>query len=280
MTSSIADLDLDCAATGLYLYPIKACAAMPVRELALDARGGAAGDRGWAIVDADGAVTWQGAHARLALVRPHVAGEALSLHSAGIDPVTAPPVADLAPCRVKIWNERTVRHDEFDAADAGDTVAGWLARVVGAPLRLVRLGEAALAREGTNALHLVFSASVAAVDGQLAAAGLAAADPLRYRPNILLSAPAGEAAIEFIEDSLAALDWGTGTAATRLDITAPCVRCVDPASARVDEAVLDTLARLSQQRQPGGPTVFGVYARGAAGARLRVGDAARMVLAF
>jgi len=284
MTASIADLDLDCAATGLYLYPIKACAAMPVRELALDARGGAAGDRAWAIVDADGAVTWQGAYPRLALVQPHIAGEALNLRSTGVDQVTAPQVAGLAPCRVKIWNERTVRHDEFDAADAGDAVAAWLERVVGAPLRLVRLGEAALAREGTNALHLVFSASVAAVDDQLIAAGIAPADPLRYRPNIVLSAPAGDAAIEFIEDSLAALEWGAGTAATRLEITAPCVRCVvpnvDPESARVDDAVLDTLARLSQQRRPGGATVFGVYARGAAGARLRVGDTARMTLAF
>jgi len=40
-----------------------------------------------------------------------------------------------------------------------------------------------------------------------------------------------------------------------------------------------TLTRLSQQRRPGA-TVFGIYARGAAGARLRVGDAARMVLAL
>ena len=93
--------------------------------------------------------------------------------------------------------------------------------------------------------------------------------------------PGGEG-IEFIEESLAALEW-QAQADTRLDVTAPCVRCVvpnvDPASARVDDGFLDTLARLSLQRRPGG-TVFGVYARGAAGTRLRVGDTARMVLAF
>ena len=41
----------------------------------------------------------------------------------------------------------------------------------------------------------------------------------------------------------------------------------------------DALTRLSQRRRPGA-TVFGVYARCAAGARLRVGDTARMELAF
>ena len=39
------------------------------------------------------------------------------------------------------------------------------------------------------------------------------------------------------------------------------------------------LMRLSQQRRPAA-TVSGIYARGAAGVRLHVGDTARMVLAF
>lgn len=282
MNASIADLDLACAATALYLYPIKACAGMPVQELELDAGGGAAGDRGWAIVNAADEVTWQGAHPRLALVHPHLEGARLSLGAPGAVPIAAPPDAALAPCRIKIWNDLGARHDTFDAADAGDAVAAWLAHVVGAPLRLVRLGEAARAREGTNALHLVFSASVAAVDAQRATAGRPPADPRRYRPNIVLSVPAGDG-VEFIEESLEALDWEGGASSTRLEITAPCVRCVvpnvDPASGDVDDTVGDTLATLSQRRRPGA-TVFGVYARGAAGARLRLGDTARMALAF
>ena len=284
MTASIADFDLACAAAALFVYPVKACAAMAVDELALDERGAAVGDRGWAIVDAEGAVTWQGAHPRLALVRPRAQGATLLLESDGIDAIAAPDAARLAPCRVRIWNDATARHDTFDAADAGDAVAAWLARVCGAPLRLVKLGAQARARDGVNALHLVFAASAAAVDAALASAGLPGADPRRYRPNIVLAVPAGSDGIEFIEESLAALEWQHGATATRLQITAPCVRCVvpnvDPASARVDDAVLDTLARLSQQRRPGGATVFGVYARGPAGARLRVGDTARMELAF
>ena len=282
MHASIADFDLACAATALYLYPIKACAAMPVQALELDAGGGAAGDRGWAIVDATGTVTWQGSHPRLALVHPRVEGTRLSLEAPGVDAIATPADAALAPCRVKIWNDLGARHDAFDAADAGDAIAAWLERVVGAPLRLVRLGDAARTREGTNALHLVFSASVAAVDAQRATAGRPPADPRRYRPNIVLSVPSGDG-VEFIEESLEALEWLGDAASTRLEITAPCVRCVvpnvDPASGDVDDTVGDTLATLSQRRRPGA-TVFGVYARGAAGARLRLGDTARMALAF
>jgi uncharacterized protein YcbX len=282
MADTIADFALSCAATALTLYPVKACAGMPVQEIELDASGLAAGDRAWAIVDAEGAVTWQGSYPRLALVLPRVTAARLSLHAAGADAIAVPADAALVPCRVKIWSDLAARHETFDAADAGDAVAAWLERVAGAPLRLVRLSEAARNREGNNALHVVFSASVAAIDAQLASAGHPPADPRRYRANIVLSASAGEG-VEFIEESLEALEWQGGAATTRLEITAPCVRCpvpnVNPDSAGVDEFVGDTLTALSQRRRPGG-TVFGVYARGAAGTRLRVGDTARMVLAF
>ena len=282
MTDTLADFDLACAATALYLYPVKACAGMPVQEIELDASGLAAGDRAWAIVDAEGVVTWQGAHPRLALVQPHIADRRLSLRAPGADEIAVPGDDALTPCQVKIWSDLAARHDVFDAADAGDAVAAWLERVVGAPLRLVRLCEAARSREGNNALHVVFSASVAAVDAQLASAGHPPADPRRYRPNIVLASSAGDG-VEFIEESLEALEWQRGASTIRLAITAPCVRCpvpnVNPTSAAVDEFVGDTLTALSQRRRAGA-TVFGVYARGTAGARLCVGDAARMVVAF
>jgi hypothetical protein len=128
----------------------------------------------------------------------------------------------------------------------------------------------------------VFTPSVAAVAARWDAAGGAPDDERRFRPNIVLALPAD--GNEFVEESLEALAWqGTDAGETRLDVTAPCIRCVvpnvDPTSGRVDPSLLDTLAGLSLQRRPGG-TVFGVYARGAAGTRLRVGDVARMLPAF
>ena len=281
MPASLADLDLACAATALYIHPVKACAPLAVDELVLDARGGAVGDREWAVIDAEGAVTWQGGHPRLALVHPSLEGAGLRLRADGVADIATPPT--LAPRRVKIWSDLAAAHETFDAADAGDAVAGWLAQVTGAPLRLVRLGDDALGRAGTNALHLVFSPSIGVVDDELAAAGRAPADPRRYRPNIVLSVPPG-GGVEFIEESLEALEWQQGDASLRLPITAPCVRCpvpnVDPASAEVDVTVGDTLARLARARRADAAVVFGVYARGPAGARLRRGEVARMVVAF
>jgi uncharacterized protein YcbX len=284
MPDSIADFSLSCVAAALYVYPVKSCAGLPVQELTLEERGGAVGDRGWAIVNAQDEVTWQGSHARLALVRPRFKGERLHLGADGFEFIDTENGVDWVPCQVKLWNDLTARHDVFDATDAGPAVGAWLERLVGAPLRLVRLGEAARLRENNNALHLVFSASVAAVDEQLAGAGRAPADPRRYRPNIVLRVPEGEDGVEFIEEALEALEWLGGAGATRLQVTALCVRCVvpnvDPVSGEVDETVLDTLSRLSRKRRVDAATVFGVYARGPEGARLRVGDSARMTLAL
>ena len=281
MTSSIADFNLACAATALFVYPVKACAGVAVDALELDDRGAPASDRRWAIVDAKAEVTWQGAHPRLALVRPQLATTGLQLHADGFAAVATPALSALRPRTVKIWNDAAARHDMFEAADAGDAVAAWLADVVGPGLRLVRLSDAAVARDGPAALHLVFSGSVAAVDAHLAGAGHPSADARRYRPNILLSAPTGETLDAFVEDAVQALEWA---GATRLEITSPCIRCVvpnvDPVTAEVAPATLMALEDLSQRRQPGGPTAFGVYARGQAGARLRVGDLARLELAF
>ena len=278
MADTLADFDLVCRAAALYVYPIKACAGVAVPEIVLDARGGAVGDRGWAIVDAEGAVTWLGSHPRLALVQPAFAGAGLVLSAPADGPVATP--AAMTPREVKIWSDVHGRQETFAAEDAGDAVAAWLQRVTGAPLRLVKLEDAVHTRDGNNALHLVFTPSMAAV--QALRPGTAAIDERRFRPNIVLALP--DDGNEFVEESLEALAWQrAGDGQTRLEVTAPCIRCVvpnvDPASASVDETLLDTLAGLSLQRRPGG-TVFGIYARGAAGTRLRVGDVARMVPAF
>jgi uncharacterized protein YcbX len=280
----IADFNLDAVATVLFVYPVKACAGVPVETLALDERGGAVGDRRWAVVDAKGEVTWQGACPRLALVQPRPTAAGLALTADGFADVDTPPEHALRACSVKIWNDALARHDTFDAADAGDAVAAWLAEVVGAGLRLIRLGDQAVTRDGPAALHVVLAASAAAVDAHLGAAGHPPADLRRYRPNIVLSAAAGQSFDAFVEDTVQAFEWQGRASPTRLEITSPCIRCVvpnvDPASARVEPATLQALQDLSQRRHPGGPTTFGVYARGVAGARLRAGDSVRLELAF
>jgi uncharacterized protein YcbX len=307
MTTAPADVPLAAVATALYLYPVKACAGVAVEALEIDERGAAAGDRHWAIVDGDGVLTWLGSHPRLALVTPRFlaaggpgrgasgasgtpgaagasgADAGLLLSAPGVAPVATPPVAALSGREVRIWNERTCVHEVFPAADAGDAVAAWLAQVTGAPLRLVRLGDAAIAREGPSALHLVFADSMAAVDAELAAQGHARADPRRYRPNVVL-AGAGAPLDPFLEDTLEAITWTGQGAPTRLAVTSLCIRCVvpnvDPATAAVSEALLHTLATLAARRRPGAPTSFGIYARGEPGTRLALHDTAGLTIAF
>jgi len=283
MTAPLADVPLATVAAALVVYPVKGCAGVAVDALALDARGGAHGDRRWAIVDEQGHVTWQGSHPRLALVRPEPRGPALALHAPGAAPLGVDAQA-LRPCTVAIWNDATARHDDCAASDAGPTAAAWLRALTGAGLRLVRLGDAACARPGANALHIVFGDSAAAIDAALAARGHAAADVARYRPNIVLRAAAGAQLDPFIEDFAQALAWRGRDGDFTLDVTAPCVRCVvpnvDPGSAEVGTHTLRALEDASQARRPGGPTTFGIYAQGPAGARLRVGDEALLELRF
>jgi uncharacterized protein YcbX len=298
MSSALFDVPLVAVATELFVYPVKACAGVAVDALELGPRGGPVGDRGWAVVDADGIVTWQGSHPRLALVAPRfataagdavprapaeAAGTRLLLDAPGLEPILTPPDAQLSSRTVRIFNEGSGRHDTFEAADAGDLVARWLERAAGAPLRLVRLGAAARERDGMNALHLVCTASVAAVDAQLAAAGAPPADPRRYRPNVVLAGQ-GDSLDPFIEDNVESLTWRHGGAQTRLAVTSLCIRCivpnVDPATGTIADATGLALASLSQRRRPSEAVAFGLYARGEPGARLARGDTATLALAF
>src|SRR3954468_13926619 len=84
---------------GAWVYPVKSCGAMPVDELVFDRWGGAEGDRRWAVVDTSGSVTWQGAHPRLALVRPRIAGDVLALRAPGHEPLDVRDES-LAACEV------------------------------------------------------------------------------------------------------------------------------------------------------------------------------------
>lgn len=262
------DPELDLTVDALYIHPVKGCAAQPVESLSFREDGGAEGDRGWAIVDERFEVTWQGAHPRLAHVRPTLASTALLLQAPDSVLLAVAHGAPLAPAQVSIWNERERRADVFSCDDAGDAVARWLRQVTGAPLRLVRLGEAARRRDTLEPLHLVTRASADAVDSHLATEGLPAADVRRYRPNVVLrgTLPA------FEEEHVRRLDG----ARVQIELTGPCVRCVvpnvDPDEASTSPAVLDTLTVLSARRRPHQPVGFGVYGRATPGAVLRLGD--------
>lgn len=272
----------DALVAAAYLYPIKACGALEVERLVFDRWGGAEGDRRWAVVDGSGTVTWQGSHPLLALVRPLLAGDTLTLRAPGHAPLE---VRDdgLAACEVGMFNEGANRVDVFPGRAAGAAADRWISAVAGAPLRLVRLGDAAIGRAHAERLHVVTRESAAEVDAVLSARGEPAADLLRYRPNLVL-AGRGAPLVPFVEEVLEAIAWPHGGAEARLAVTSRCVRCivpnVDPATGTAGAHVLPTLAELSAQRFPGQPTALGVYGNATPGTTLARGQALSLCFAF
>lgn len=270
--------DLIARIGGLWRYPVKSCAGEAVDALPLGDDGWPEGDRGWGLVDAAGELTWMGAHPRLALVSVRTTPEGLTLHTANRTVAVTAAATEGHEQTVRGWNGDRQDFDLLHAWDAGDAAADLLRAATGAPLRLVRLSQAAQRRPVLNALHLVG-------DGSLQAWGEALGTPAgplaaRARPNVLLQGLDGEPLPAFIEDLLTEARVGALT----LLRTQPCVRCVmtsvDPATGEAQPPALEALTRLSAERAPGAPVHFGIYARGTGAGVLRVGDRVELTLNF
>ncbi|HEY8023667.1 MAG TPA: MOSC N-terminal beta barrel domain-containing protein [Burkholderiaceae bacterium] len=270
-------------ADSLYLYPIKACAAMRVACLRFTQSGTINGDREWVITDAAGNVTWQGSHPRLALVQPRIRDERLHVSAPGLPSLDLPSVGDAGHRDIQIWNDGLQAMETFSGYDAGPDAAALLRLVTGADLRLVRLAPPALARASLNPAHLVSTASLAELNDALAGANHKAAEAVRFRPNIVLSASESPM-IPFLEEQFNALSWRHDESDHRLALTGHCIRCivpnVDPVTATVSEAPLAAVTAQSAQRYPSKPAYFGMYARASSGAVLLEGQVLEATLTF
>ena len=118
-----------------FVHPVKACAPRAVPKLAMDAQGGAADDRRWVVLDAEGAATWMGAIPALAKVRTELVGDALCLRAAGRADLRVPAGADAGTAAdLRVWDESIAAHRVHAGRDAGDEAAAWRAAVTGPPL--------------------------------------------------------------------------------------------------------------------------------------------------
>lgn len=248
----------------LYRYPVKSCGAEAVDRLTFSDDGLVLGDREWIVVDEQSNAVWLGSHPRLAVVRPRLQAQALSLANDLGDRVDVPLQQHADAIGFRVWNEAARCHELHHGCDAGDHAARFLQKTAGPGLRLVRMGQAALQRTGLNPIHMVAQASHAEFLAALPS-GLAATGQIqRFRPNVLVGG-LDEPLVPFIEDQFTRLEWSSPTGAGRLDVTGPCVRCVapnvDPDSGAVDDSILHAVGQLSAQRRPGQPICFGVYAR-------------------
>ena len=156
----------------------------------------------------------------------------------------------------------------FTGIDAGDAAATWLSQALGAPLRLVRIGDAAHRWDGLNPVHVLSEASIAALNDALSEQGNDTVVPMRFRPNVVLAS--AELPSPYFEETNTVLDFG----AARIRLREPCVRCELPNIGLLDASrgkqPLKIIGRLSKARPTAAPASFGTYCA-AEGELLRTG---------
>jgi uncharacterized protein YcbX len=273
----------------LFVYPVKSCAGVELRE-ALLTETGLDLDRAWMVVDPDGNFVTQRELPRMALVRPQLKLTEVVLRAPGMLALHLQVDTVEAPVRVRVWD------DEVPAFDMGDIAAQWFTDFLGRPLRLVRFdpehrrlssrkwtGEAEALNQFSDGYPLLVAstASLDLLNGKLAARGHAPVGIERFRPNIVL-----EGVEAHDEDRLELLRIATDDGEVQLRPVKPCARCpmpnIDPATAAVDPVVTDTLQGYRSDPRVGGAVTFAMNAIIVAGmdCTLRAGQAASGNLKF
>lgn len=240
----MAGCSLSLRVAALYIYPVKACAAVPVDVANVESLG-LAGDRRFAVVADDGLAITQRDHPLLATVRPALEGDTLRLDLGGL---AAFEIGQFThPLLVEVWGKR------IPGLAAAESDSAALADYVGARLRLVRLDRAAQRSFADSRPVLVTtSAMLAALNLNLEkAVGME-----RFRPNVVLDGDIHGEALRARE--------------VTLEFEKPCGRCevttIDQASgARRGPEPLATLT----ERFDG---AFGLYYRVTRPGRLRRGE--------
>lgn len=120
--------------TGLYVYPIKACAGHSLASARLTPRG-LDQDRWMMVVDGDGRFLTQRECPTLALVQPTLHHGALTLSATGAGALSIPLVFDGPRRPVVVWKSTC------EAIDQGEAAAEWFSTHLGRTARLVRVAD-------------------------------------------------------------------------------------------------------------------------------------------
>lgn len=267
----------------LFVYPVKSCAGVEVRE-ALLTETGLDLDRAWMVVDPQGEFVTQRELPRMALVRPQIKLNEVILRAPGMLALHLSMDTVEEAMKVRVWD------DEVPAFDMGAVAAQWFTDFLGRPLRLVRFdpehrrlsntqwtqGAEALNQFSDGYPLLVASmASLDLLNEKLAARGHPAVGIERFRPNIVL-----EGIEAHDEDRLELLRIAADEGEVQLRPVKPCPRCpipnIDPATAQSDPAITDALQGYRRSEVLGGAVAFGMNAIVVEGLdrTLRVGQAA------
>jgi uncharacterized protein len=242
----------------LHIYPIKGTRAVDLTRASVEPRG-LDGDRRWLVVDANGRFITQRSHPKLATVsaQPTRTGLRLSAPGAGEISVERPPASSRVDAVV--W-----RH-EVSAAVADPAAARWLSDLFGQSLRLVYMDAAAERLQHgawvADAVPVSFAdaypvliattASLAAVNAEIARAGGDAITMRRFRPNIVV-----ECDEAWDEDFWAAVRIG----GVEIELAKPCDRCVVTTKDQETGASMgrEPIASLARLRRSADPRINGV----------------------
>ncbi len=273
----------------LFRYPVKSTAGIPVQQLELDALG-ARDDRRWMVVDENYQMMTQRELGALALLRSHVEGQGVVLEAVGHSALYVPiPSESARVTDVVVWK------DVVPVADAGDEAAQWCTAVLGVSCRLTHIASVArraLQHKYAGALNpdnrfvaltdgapllIASEASLALLNGHLAAKQLAPVGFDRFRPSVVLSGATAHEEDTWLAIEIAGITIGVGS---------PCPRCVIVtidqtvgvrSSALRDEPGGEPLRTLATYRNQRDGVMFGMNGTNDTPGVLRVGDTVKVL---
>ena len=239
--------------TRIHVYPIKAAAGISAATWQVDAFG-LCHDRRWMVVDSRGLLVSQRTHPRLALVRPTVHEDGLTLEAPGVPAL----VLSLRPAG-SVVVKATVWDDTCDAMWLGQGPARWFTEVLGSPCELVYMPDAtvrpadpAYAPTGTRVSFADAFPFLLISEGSLSDLNSKLPRPLpmnRFRPNLVIAG--GE---PYVEDTLQ--EFAISGIAFRS--VKPCDRClVTTTDQETTERGVEPLRTLATYRKVGGQVMFG-----------------------
>ncbi|MDT0498755.1 MOSC domain-containing protein [Algiphilus sp. W345] len=261
--------------SGLYIYPVKSCAAVSVQQVGVEPRG-LAGDRRWMIVDATGHFITGREQPRLTLIHAHRVESGLTLSAPGQpEIVVARPDSAAARAPVVVW------HSEVQALPAAPEASEWISRFLGRPARLAYQDAAAQRLIGSSRVHpddevsfadaypmlLISEASLAGLNHRIGRE----LSMLRFRPNLVVSGTSAHAEDEWKRVRIGAVEF---------DVVKPCARCkfttIDPETAERDPRG-EPLRTLATYRRVGSEVMFGQNLVARSGGGLRIGDTVEVI---
>ena len=266
----------------LFIYPIKSCGAIELKEAVLTDTGLDL-DRAWMVVDEQGEFVTQRQLPRMALIQPTLTSFDMILKAPGMSSLKLAIDEVAEPVIVKVWE------DTVKAFDMGDEAAYWFSDFLNQTVRLVRFDpeqtrlssmkwtngvEAKNGFDDGFAVLVTSVASLKVLNDKLTAAGERAVSMQHFRPNVVLT---GIDAYD--EDRLDILNITTQQGVAQLKHVKPCARCtipdVDLQSGKQGTAVADMLQSYRANPLMDGAVTLGMNAiiLNGEGATLRVGQA-------